>query len=208
MLRRFYLPFLLCFVVPNLFKLAPRVWDNNKVLVYWYVASSPIVALVLARAWRMRVVGRVVAAGVLASLTLSGALDTWRVVSGVATVTVFEPGAVAFAGLLREKTDGRAVVVRAPTVTHPVMLAGRRSLLGWSERVESHGIATAAREADVRAVYEGAADPALLVERYRASHLVVGPPERGWVRISEALGRLSLVGEAGGYRLYRLPHRP
>ncbi|HVS21508.1 MAG TPA: hypothetical protein VHD88_06645, partial [Pyrinomonadaceae bacterium] len=44
----FYLPFTLCFIVPNVMKLAPWIWDNVKVLFYWWIASAPIVALVLA----------------------------------------------------------------------------------------------------------------------------------------------------------------
>ena len=32
-LRRFFLPFLLTFIVPNLFRIAPRIWDNNKMLI-------------------------------------------------------------------------------------------------------------------------------------------------------------------------------
>ena len=40
----FYLPFTLCFVVPNLIKLAPWVWDNIKVIYYWFLASVPLVA--------------------------------------------------------------------------------------------------------------------------------------------------------------------
>ena len=41
----FYLPFTLCFIIPNLVKLAPWIWDNVKILFYWWLASAPIVAL-------------------------------------------------------------------------------------------------------------------------------------------------------------------
>ncbi|MBC7931894.1 MAG: hypothetical protein H7Z38_15140, partial [Rubrivivax sp.] len=50
----FYLPFTLCFVVPNVYKLSPWVWDNIKILLYWWIASAPLVALALARLWRSR----------------------------------------------------------------------------------------------------------------------------------------------------------
>src|SRR5262249_37152413 len=46
-LIKFYTPFAFCFVIPNLVKLAPWVWDNIKVLFLWYVASAPLVALLL-----------------------------------------------------------------------------------------------------------------------------------------------------------------
>jgi hypothetical protein len=78
----FYLPFTLCFIGPNLVKLAPWPWDNIKVLIYWYVASIPIVALVLARLWQQRSVAlKVLMGAMLLSLVLAGALDVWRVTS-------------------------------------------------------------------------------------------------------------------------------
>ena len=53
-LLKFYAPFLLCFIVPNLVKVAPWIWDNIKVLFLWYVASVPLVAWLLARWWQQR----------------------------------------------------------------------------------------------------------------------------------------------------------
>ena len=52
-LRRYYLPFLFCFVVPNLFRLAPWIWDNIKVLIYWFIGSVPLAALALGRLARL-----------------------------------------------------------------------------------------------------------------------------------------------------------
>ena len=60
----FYLPFALCFVVPNVYRLSPWVWDNIKVLFYWWVASAPLIALLLARLWSRR--GRGLRAAVVA----------------------------------------------------------------------------------------------------------------------------------------------
>ena len=47
-LRRFYLPFTIWFILPNVVLLAPWPWDNIKVLIYWALASVPFVALVIA----------------------------------------------------------------------------------------------------------------------------------------------------------------
>jgi len=37
----FFLPFTLCFIIPNVMKMAPWIWDNIKVLFYWWLASAP-----------------------------------------------------------------------------------------------------------------------------------------------------------------------
>src|ERR1044072_9263799 len=80
----FYLPFTLCFIVPNFLKMAPWIWDNIKVLYYWWLASSPLVALLLARLWQQGMTRRVIAAVLFVCVSLAGALD----VAGIAMVSV------------------------------------------------------------------------------------------------------------------------
>ena len=128
-LARFYVPFALCFVVPNLLQLSPWIWDNVKFLVYWYVASVPIVALVLAgrmAARRGMAAGRVLP--VFGLLTLVGGRAR-RVARRLRAEThmIFDAEAVAFAGRLRELTPPRALVLHVPTYRTPVFLAGRRA---------------------------------------------------------------------------------
>ena len=43
----FLVPFSLCFIIPNVLKMAPWIWDNIKVLFYWWLASAPLVAILL-----------------------------------------------------------------------------------------------------------------------------------------------------------------
>src|SRR5712664_3714186 len=73
----FYLPFTLCFIIPNMIKLAPWIWDNIKVIFYWWIASAPIVALLLARLWEGDVWNRVAALCLFVVLTFAGALDVF-----------------------------------------------------------------------------------------------------------------------------------
>ena len=76
----FYLPFTLCFIVPNFLKMAPWIWDNIKVLYYWWLASAPLVALLLARLWQQGPIRRIIAVLLFVCVTLAGALD----VAGIA----------------------------------------------------------------------------------------------------------------------------
>ena len=103
----FYLPFTLCFFVPNVYRLSPWVWDNIKVIFYWWIASAPLVALVLARLWRRGGALRVAAVVLLAAQTLAGGLDAWRVASGAVARQTYDPRGVAFAELIRRETPPR-----------------------------------------------------------------------------------------------------
>ncbi|HEY4678786.1 MAG TPA: hypothetical protein VIJ01_16590, partial [Candidatus Angelobacter sp.] len=68
---KFYVPFIFCFFIPNLVKVAPWIWDNIKVLFLWYIASAPLVAWLLARWWQQRSLVRWLAPVVLATLLLA-----------------------------------------------------------------------------------------------------------------------------------------
>ena len=203
--RRFYLPFLLFFIIPNLFRVAPRIWDNNKVLIYWYVASVPLVALTLLRIWSHGRAWRPAAALLCASLILAGMLDAWRVAAGTVTTTVFDAGALSFASQIRERTPPRSVIARAPTVDHPVMLTGRRSFLGYASRVKLHGLDPAERERELRCIYTGCPEATAALGAHAIDYIVVGPQERAAIAVNDAfLRQFQIAAESDGYRLLRV----
>jgi hypothetical protein len=182
---QFYVPFILWFVIPNLVKLSPWIWDNIKVLFYWYVASTPIVAAMLARLWRMQRV-RYLAPLLVLSLTLSGALDIWRVITRASEQNVFTREEVAFAEQVRQLTAPHSRILHSPIYDHPVFLTGRRSLMGYPGHLWSHGIDYGAREADIQKMYAGDAEALSLMTRYDIEYAVVGPSERSLLKVNDA----------------------
>ncbi|MBV8856866.1 MAG: hypothetical protein JOZ02_08060 [Acidobacteria bacterium] len=205
----FYLPFALCFVVPNVYRMAPWVWDNIKILLYWWIASAPLVALVLARLWRRRGAWRAAAVGLLLMQTAAGGLDVWRAASGAVERRSFDPDGLAFAEVIKQQTAPRSLILHAPTYNDPVYLTGRRTFLGYTGHVWSHGIDYGPREADLKRIYTGAADADALIQRDGIEYVVVGPLEREELRkyglsVNESFfARYRKVGEAGAYRLYK-----
>jgi hypothetical protein len=203
-LRLFYVPFLSCFIAPQLFRFAPRITANMKILIYWYIASTPLVALVLTRLWRRRGIVRFCAVAAMVTLTAAASLDVWRVISGASAVRIFDASSVQFAGLIDRLTPADAVILHAPTPNHPVFLTGRRSVLGNLLHVASHGFDYTERAADVGRIYEGAGDTHALLQRYNVDFIVVGPDERETFQPNDELfAALPVVGRAAGYRLYR-----
>src|SRR5438876_10552349 len=145
-LLHYYLPFLVCLIVPNLVRLAPWPWDNIKILIYWYVASLPLVALVLAFLSRKNRVWRIAACVFFLVLVLAGALDIWRAIGGTTSYREFDRDQIELAGEIRQKTPARALVLHAPTFNSPVFLTGRRSLLGYPGWAWSRGLDYTDRE--------------------------------------------------------------
>jgi len=205
-LGRFLLPWVGCFVAPNLLRLSPWIWDNIKFLFYAFVAATPILALLLVRIARWhRPWGRLAAAGLLVVLTLAGTLDTVRVTSRTYAQRIFGAREIAFARLLRRATPPQALILHAPTYNHPVLLAGRRSLLGYTGHIYSQGLDPGTREQDIAGVYGGRPDALARLRTWGVGYVVVGPPERSLGVKPDLVRRLPLVGEVDGYRLYRVP---
>jgi len=200
------LPVLLCFIVPTFIKRAPCVWDNIKVLFWWYLASTPLVAWLLARGLgpNSRPGIRRLAAGALLSLILAGALDILRVISGVAEYREFDPDSIAMARLISDGTPPRSRVLHAPTYNSPVFLTGRRSLLGYPGWIWSRGLDSSQRQAEIGRMYAGAPDAEALLRRYQVAYVLIGPEEISSLSVNrEFWSRHSIVQQTGGYRLYR-----
>jgi hypothetical protein len=200
----FYTPFLLCFIVPNLVRLAPWMWDNIKVLIYWYVASAPLVALVLARGLQQKSGRRWLAAGAFATLVLSGGLDVFRVVSGQTEYREFDPNGIALAKAISAQAAPRALVLHAPNFDSPVFLTGRRSLLGYPGWIASRGLDYFQRQSEIARIYSGAPDAEALLHRYRVDYALISPAEMAAMPVSlQFWSRYPEVAQIGPYRLYR-----
>ena len=201
---KYYLPFLLCFIVPNVISLAPWIWDNIKVLFYWYLASAPLVALLLAKGLRQKTAWRWITAGALAGMLLAGGLDIMRVITGASPNREFSNTDIAAAKAVLSHTAPNAVILNAPTWDSAVYLTGRLSLLGYPGWVGSRGLNFAQREADIKDIYAGGARAEALLKQYHIEYVLIGPQELASLPVNEQFWQQQKeVAAAGGYRLYR-----
>jgi len=197
--------FLAWFIVPNLMKLAPWVWDNIKVLFYWFVGFVPLVALLLSRMLQSGRGWKVLAVSAVLSMTLAGGIDVWRVLSGQTELQEFDADGIAVAAVIRDETPPRALILHAPTYNPPVFLTGRRSLLGYTGYIWAHGLPYLDREADIKRIYAGEPDADALVARYGIEYILVSPIERGSMTVNDAwFEQFAVTGSAGEYTLYEV----
>jgi MFS family permease len=206
----FYVPFVFLFIISNSAKLAPWEWDNIKVLIYWFVASIPFVALVLAWIWNKNIVFKFIAAACLIVLTLAGALDVWRVVTKQIDYGVFSTDAVKIAEQIKQKTAPNALFLNAPTYNTAIALSGRRSLMRYPGHLSSHGINYAEREADLKQIYTGGgtAEPAL--KKYNINYILIGPEVENYLKEVKLtinptfFQKFPVAAEAGRYKVYKV----
>jgi len=201
----FYLPFALCFIIPNVLKMAPWIWDNIKVLYYWWLASAPIVALLLAKLWREGRIRRIIAVLLFVCVTLAGALDVASIVLRPEPYQVFDTAGLRFAEFVKQQTAPRALIIHAPVHNTPVFLSGRRSLMGYPGHIWTHGLEFVQRESEIKRIYLGSPDAEQLIRRYGIEYAVVGPQERIVTQVNDQFfSRFQKVGAVGEYTLYKI----
>jgi len=201
----FYLPFTLCFIVPNMVKLAPWIWDNIKILYYWWIASAPIVALLLAKLWDGGHGNRILAAVLFIMLTLSASLDVVPLLMKKGEYQEFDADGIAFAEVIKQATPAKAMVLHAPVHNTPVFLSGRRSLMGYPGHIWTHGIDSGLREADIKKIYNGGFDARALLAQYHVDYVVVDPQERSVMPVNDAFFKqFHEVATVGEYHLYKV----
>ncbi|HKY28781.1 MAG TPA: hypothetical protein VJM12_12655, partial [Pyrinomonadaceae bacterium] len=201
----FYLPFTLCFIVPNFVKLAPWVWDNIKVLYYWWLASAPLVAVLLVRLWREGWAPRVLALALFVCVILAGSLDVGSIVFKSAKYQIFDRAGIQFAETVKQQTAPRELIIHAPVHNHPIFLTGRRSLMGYPGHIWTHGLDFVQREAEIKQFYIGSANASGLPGKYGISKAVVSPLERNFAKVNEQFfSRFQTVGAVGEYQLYQI----
>jgi len=202
----FYLPFTLCFIIPNFVKMAPWIWDNIKVLYYWWLASAPLVALLLAKLWQQGPIRKAVAVILFGVVTLAGALDVGGIVLRSGKYEIFSSEGLAFAELVKQKTPPRALIIHAPVHNTPVFLTGRRSLMGYPGHIWTHGLNFVQREGEIKRIYFGSQDATQLLKFYNVDYAVIGPQERVVMQVinEQFFSQFEKVGQVGEYSLYKI----
>lgn len=186
-------------------KLAPWEWDNIKVLIYWFIGSLPFAALALAWLWKKNNALKAAAIACFIGLTLSGALDVWRTISGQINYKVFDKDAVKIAEQIKQKTAPNALFLNAPTYNSAVVLAGRRSLMRYSGHLSSYGIEYEPRETEVKRIYEGSGLAERLLQKNNIEYVIISPEETANIPVREEFfRRYTLIAEAGAYKVYKV----
>jgi len=201
----FLLPFTLCFIIPNALKMAPWIWDNIKVLYYWWLGTAPLIAILLAKLAAKRGWQRSLALVLFLCLTVAGALDVAGIVWRSSRYQVFTAPGVQFAEIVKQNTPAVSVVMHAPVHNHPIFLTGRRSLMGYPGHIWTHGLDYVQRESEIKRIYAGGMDADALLQKYKVDYVVASPLERDIMIVNDQfLSKFQLVGDVGGYRLYKI----
>jgi hypothetical protein len=197
-------PFAALFLLANLFRLNPWIWDNMKFLAPSHAGLAPFAATALAVAWRRGPWGRTAASFIFLLAILSGALDVSKVMLAGGRFHIFENADLVFAQRVRETAPATMVILTAPDHNHPVLLSGRRVFMGYEGHLWSQGLDYEARKSVAAAVFRGERqDPNVRRPMVRIDAIALTPKEGALVEDTHALEALPSLVESP-YRLVKI----
>ena len=196
-------PFAALFILANLFRLSPWIWDNMKFLAPAHAGLAPFAALALAAAWHRGRMGRAASILGFGLATLSGALDVSKVALSAGEFGIFGRADLAFALKVRQATPPSTTILTAPTHNHPVLLSGRRVFLGYEGHLWSQGLDYAARKTVAEAMFRGEPQPEDGPTLIRVEALAVTPAEMSLIKDPASFEDLSSLVDSP-YRLLKV----
>ncbi len=173
-LRRWYLPFVLVWLVGFLLRTQPWEWDNNNHFVWWQAGSVVLVAPLIA-SWLQTpsLVRRSAAAAAVAAMTIGGVLSF--LYAGEHRLGLWSKGDIRFAQQVRRATPPDSVILTANGHTQPVIgLSGRQTVMGYWGWFTAHGLDGARYERDVNAMLAGDTER---MHSLGVDYVVLGPWE-------------------------------
>jgi len=179
--RRMLWAFMPIFVAANLIAFQPDPFDNVKMLVYWFLAVSVLVAALLVRTWRAHraLAVRGLLVGTVATMLLSGLLVNLHQLLGLDRYQLATAEEVDLARRVRATTPPDAVFLVGLRHSQPVaMLSGRSVLMTFPGWLWVRGIDYAERERDLRAIYALVPTAEDLLTKYDIDYIVIGPAEQ------------------------------
>jgi hypothetical protein len=179
----FLIPALAIFLVGNLVKLAPWEWDNIKVIVWAYFLILPFLWTDLISQWPTSL-RAVVCAALFASgfVTLWGGLSAGRPAPprkpDIRDYGIADRGELDAVGLVVKKLPAEARFAGWPSWGHPILLQGRKMVLGYPGHLWTQGFDYGATETKLRALMMGAPDWKEIARSFRTRYLFWGREEK------------------------------
>lgn len=172
-IKLFYLPFLGLFVVSNIFAFQPNLWDNSKILIWWFLMSIVLMAGFFDWAYeKYKRKSLFVLIPFFISLVLVGGIliAKERNISWL----LFNKNDLAIAEFVKYNTEKDSLFLTTDHHNNPITcLAGRKILMGYRGWIWSYGIDYYKREADIFDIYHGELNALDLINKYQIDYIVI-----------------------------------
>ncbi len=128
--RKVAFPFLVLFLVGNLFQLSVEISANHKFFNLFVIGANLFVSFSLVQLWRKKIYAKIIVSILLLFLTLSGIIDIFPIFNDGYIELKDYPNDPRVTYIV-ENTPKDAVFLNSGFLYHPASVAGRKIFLGW-----------------------------------------------------------------------------
>ena len=142
--RKLFVPFVMLFVIGNLFQFTPDMPTNHKFFNLFLIGANFFTADLLVRMWERGFPFKLVVSIFILFLTLSGVIDFFSIAND-RYVEILDIPVNPAAMFVLEKTPTDSIILPSSFLYDPASLAGRKIYLGWPYFSWGAGYDTTAR---------------------------------------------------------------
>ena len=201
-----YIPFLVIFILCNLFIFQPWENDNSKLLRFWYLGSSILVADFLARGAKLGIFQKTLVILLFVSVTFAGFFDAYSWLNFEKNkILMWSSQEIELAENVKSATPKNSIFLTTDSHNHWVVdLAGRKTVMGFRGWLWSWGINYQERELDVVKMFQGDPTTEELLKKYKIDFVIISPAEKTTFQANESyyLSRHSLLLEKHNQKIF------
>jgi len=208
-LKSFYLAFLGLFLVSNIIVFQPHLYDNMKIMLWWFLLSVVLIA-----DWLGGIIKKMGKPGYLAVILIfcalipTGFLSVWR--ESYVSWLMFSNEDLNLAEFVIANTSKDAVFLTSDKHNDPIpCFTGRRILMGYRGWLWTHGINYRQREADIISMYEGGEQSLGLLKKYGVDYVLIEQDKINDFRINQGFfvshpEQFSLAYQSPNYLVFQV----
>src|SRR3989344_1682938 len=151
--RKVLLPFLVLFIIGNIFQLSPEIAANHKFFNLFAIGLILFVSFSLVKLWRLNLFGKFLFPILIFFTVLSGIIDFFPIIND-SYVTLEDIPNNKAALFIKQATPKNSVFLNSSFLYHPASIAGRKILMGWPYFPWSAGYNTDIRGKLMTRIYE------------------------------------------------------
>jgi hypothetical protein len=142
--RKVFIPFIVLFLMGNMFKFSAEVAANHKFFNLFIIGANMFSAYLLIKMWGSSLFAKLIIIPVILFLTLTGIIDFFPIVNDNHIVLKDIPNNEA-AAFIKESTPKASVFLNSSYLYNPASIAGRKIFMGWPYFAWSAGYDTHSR---------------------------------------------------------------
>ena len=173
--RTIYVPFLLLFILANLFRFQPHLWDNTKLFLWSCMGFSFLVAQLVVALFDKGRLMKGVGVILVVLMCFSGLIDIVKSMHVHRESHVMVPADLIELGKkLRDMSEPDDIIMSSSNhLNFASTVTGRGVLKGYDGWLWSYNIDYRGREADIRKIYRGDSSYRTLLQKYSIDYVVL-----------------------------------